>query len=261
MQFHFSFGSDHSFYIIQRKHDMVSRKRDREESVEADWPAARRRVEEVIATVVTSQKRELEDDETDAGRPAKRQAFDSSPSANFKNGKRPREEEDDTNQARTKRQPQANPLKTMIQDRLAMNEIFRSCKWNQYLELLNRFGGDVHSVAVALADSPEKRRLRAIKNLKEGYRNEVVNAISDIQIHKHRFDPYNIFPSIVTQQILSQLLVEHASCLICRDTFIDCTDVIWKYCKQHLMHVKCFRKKVAEGDMPLFGHCDCIVDP
>ncbi|KEY75292.1 hypothetical protein S7711_08633 [Stachybotrys chartarum IBT 7711] len=239
---------------------IASQKRKLEDGETDSDHIAKRRALEAIAIAVAFQKRKLEDDETDTNPPAKRKASDGDAGITVKNHKRPLEEEDDTNQRPTKRQPQANPFKSIAKDRMELKNAFRDCTWHQYLQVLSMFGKDTHSIAIALMDSPEGLRLRAIQALKDNYRNEVVDAISDIQINKNRFDPYNLFPSIITHQILSRLLVESAVCLICQDGFVDCTDVIWKHCKQHLMHTACFRRVVAQGQMPLFGYCDCIKD-
>lgn len=113
------------------------------------------------------------------------------------NHKHPLEEDDDTNQRRTKRQPPANPFKSMAKDRTELKQTLQDGTWREYLQVLRMFGKDAHSIVIALVDSPEGFWLRAPWKMKDTYRNEVMDAVSDIQINKERFDLYTLFPSII----------------------------------------------------------------
>ena len=232
-----------------------------------EWTAKKRRVTTLVASLVpNSRKRKLEEENGDEP-PSKRHVSFSLPQEpSSSDRKRPLDEVDDVDEPQAKRQAVDVDRITFIdlKSRMELFLILKACKeWKYYSPILN-ISHKIGEVALALAlnDSPEPLRLRALEKLNPDELSQMSSLISEIQLDKARFDPKSIFPSVITGQVINKLPKDvdgdKASCLICHRDFIPFSDVIWKGCGNHIMHPRCFRKRVSEGEIPLIGPCACI---
>ncbi|RSL48168.1 hypothetical protein CEP54_013061 [Fusarium duplospermum] len=161
------------------------------------------------------------------------------------------------------------------ESRLKIYQMLHECThWDAFCYILNTAHelGDM-TLALTLHDSPSAMRLKALKQLRPEWRKRLIELVTDIEHEKELFDPRSLFPTVVTDSFLDFLSISNANmrgkaivCVICERGFcgknvegaIDIEEVIWKDCGTHLMHAKCYRSKVLEGDMPHVGPCPCV---
>jgi len=237
-----------------------------------DRPVAKRKA--VDASVLPSppsssaQKRRLE--EGDEGWPdAKRKALEaptlptSPPSVSAR--KRPLEI-DDTSQPHAKRpallQNEFQTAPFRQRDRMELYIHIRACRtWNSYCRVLNSIPKkNEFTIALALNDSAEWARLRALSQLDAQLYSRIIKTVSEIQMDKNRFDPKSLFPCVATTNFMETLPPSARKCNICRKHIQEGFDIVWKFCGNHTLHNKCFRESVDRLEMPLIGVCDCIPD-
>jgi hypothetical protein len=173
-------------------------------------------------------------------------------------------EVDDTNQPHAKRRVSL-PNKSLTvsfrqKDRMELYERLRACRtWEPYCQLLNAIPKTHEfTIALALNDSAEWARLRALSQLDAQLHSKIINIISEIQMDKSRYDPNSLFPCVATKDFMKALPSSAHTCNICRQDFLEGFDIVWKFCGSHSLHQKCFRENVDQ--MPLMGVCNCILD-
>lgn len=167
-------------------------------------------------------------------------------------------DDDDTPQKRVKWQDEDDFFFNQ-KARMAIYQILQTCEtWNDYHPYLNMaYKESTLILALALIDSPEELRLKALNVLNDDIRSLIINLISRIQEDKDRFDPKGVFPTVITRELVGMNL-SAISCNICNGGFVEGNDVVLKNCGNHLLHLKCFRDSVTDGEMPLLGPCECI---
>lgn len=119
--------------------------------------------------------------------------------------KRPLDDHDDANQERIKRRAVGEVHTAPIdqKNRMELYLMLQSCKtWDTYRQILNlAYQDDEFKLALALNDSPERLRLKALEHLDEDSRPRIIRLISEIQLDQRYFDPSSLFPSIITHKI------------------------------------------------------------
>jgi hypothetical protein len=131
-----------------------------------------------------------------------------------------------------------------------------------------------------LHDSPPDKRdlvLREIRNYQSDptMYSRIVQNISDLEIHSGIIDPFGLLPKVVTRAFLQRFLKkerkkgdrrDEVKCHCCGGLFCtpagesDVQNVVWKLCGRHVMHLDCFVKAIKEGEMPLYGFCECVAE-
>ena len=146
-------------------------------------------------------------------------------------------------------------------NRLEAYRVLRGCKsWSDSYPILDSaYKAGNFELAVALHDSTEEIRLMAFSQLDDKMCEDLLGHLSDLGIHKERYDPHSLFPSVVTRRTLRVLLQgKIVVCHLCKSRFSDGQEVVWKNCKNHLMHRSCFTSNVKMGELPLVGPCACL---
>jgi hypothetical protein len=167
----------------------------------------------------SAQKRRLDEDD-EVWPDAKRKALEapilptSPPSVSTR--KRPLEV-DDTGQPNAKRPaPLLNESRTAPfnqKDRMELYIHLRACRtWESYCRVLNAIPKtDEFTIALALNDSAEWARLRALSQLDARLYSRIIKNVSEIQMDKDRFDPKSLFPCVATKNFMETLHLLHAS--------------------------------------------------
>jgi hypothetical protein len=247
------------------------RGRDLEEPDVGDLVAAKQQATKLLTSLdlpslKPSRKRQL-DNEDENGAHNKRYAVKAAVSIptgpSLSGRKRPLDEADDVEPERRKRQEIDETYTTPIdqKSRMELYQILRACKtWETYRHFLNlAYKVDESRLALALNDSPEKLRLKALTYLDDDRRARIIDLIFEIQLGKYWFDPSSLFPSVMTRQVQSiMLILGKKSCLICDEGFDDSAEYTLKNCREHIMHTSCLIKEIAKGNMPLIGPCGCV---
>ena len=242
---------------------MPSRKPQTYEADGNERRASKRLAARLIASLVFPPKPK-QDGSADDKNPV-----ESSPKTTRVSRKRRQDAIDSTDEPVTKRQQIIDPrLSIDLKSRMQLFLVLQGCKtWNTYDTILNMtHKSNEVKFALALNDSPQKLRLKALERLDHDTYTRILALICEIQLDRKRFDPTSSFPTVVTYQLLAALLSDQTSstssampsCLICQSKFVDGTDVVWKGCGKHLMHEECFREKATEGEIWLRGPCNCI---
>ena len=131
--------------------------------------------------------------------------------------------------------------------------------WPHFCELFNAISKrDEFAIALALNDSPQWARLRALKQLKDDVRSRILHNIFKIQLDRDDLDPKSLFPCVATKEYMGSLPSSAQTCNICQDPMKEGFDFIWKPCGKHVLHPECLGANI--GQAPLSAVCSCVLD-
>ena len=114
--------------------------------------------------------------------------------------------------------------------------------------------------SIMLHDMPVEVRLRVLDFLPFSWYGEILWYFYYIDKNRSLHDPKGYFSTTMTGRALG--IYPNGSkknCYVCEEPFKEeGEDIVWKECKVHLMHTKCFQGEVLKDRNPLWGHCSCV---
>ena len=112
------------------------------------------------------------------------------------------------------------------------------------------------NLAQLINDMREDFRIEALRQLDQtGI--DIDRDWEQLQREKISNDPDDVFPMVATSWLLQTLPVSMTDCNVCGEGYTRGEDIIKKSCGKHTMHRFCLLARLQDGDIPLFGPCEC----
>lgn len=130
--------------------------------------------------------------------------------------------------------------------------------WVSVRDELNERRKDTN-MAQMMNDMRQRFRIPALEQLAQKHIS-IDKDWEQLQRDRFRNDPDEVFPLVATRWLLESLPDSMTKCNVCGDDFIRGEDIIKTACGKHSLHLFCLTAQLNEGEVPLYGPCDCDSD-